>query len=92
MISQICLARYFSKYGPYHSKHEKQHPDAAFHALNDKDHILKSIELNKSERSRVFNKLTKLGFECIPSQGNFISFKGNFDAEVIFIELMKLAS
>ena len=64
--------------------------DAAFHALNDKDHILKSIELNKSERSRVFSKLTNLGFECIPSQGNFISFKGNFDAEVIFIELMKL--
>ena len=64
--------------------------DAAFHALNDKDHILKSIELNKSERLRVFNKLTNLGFECIPSQGNFISFRGNFDAEVIFIELMKL--
>ena len=64
--------------------------DAAFHALNDKDHILKSIELNKSERSRVFNKLTNLGFECIPSQGNFISFRGNFDAQVIFIELMKL--
>ena len=27
--------------------------------------------------------------ECIPSQANFISFKGNFNAQGLFTELMK---
>jgi histidinol-phosphate aminotransferase len=30
-----------------------------------------------------------MGMECIPSHGNFISFKGNFKAEKLFIDLMK---
>jgi histidinol-phosphate aminotransferase len=30
-----------------------------------------------------------MGMECIPSQGNFISFKGNFDAKYLFTSLMK---
>ena len=64
--------------------------DAAFHAMSDREHISKSIELNLSERDRVNDELTNIGFECIPSQGNFISFKGNFDAQLIFVELMKM--
>ena len=30
-----------------------------------------------------------MGMECIPSHGNFISFKGNFKADELFIDLMK---
>ena len=37
----------------------------------------------------VFNKLSKLGLECIPSVGNFISFKGSFSGKELFYGLMK---
>ena len=63
--------------------------EAACNAILDKEHITKSIELNYSQREFLFKELTDLGMECIPSQGNFISFKGNFDAQELFTELMK---
>ena len=53
--------------------------EAAFHAINDKEHIQKSIDLNNTERKRVSLELESMGFNCIPSQGNFIAFKGNFN-------------
>jgi histidinol-phosphate aminotransferase len=63
--------------------------EAACNAILDKEHITKSIELNYSQREFLFKELTNLGMECIPSQGNFISFKGNFNAQELFTELMK---
>lgn len=63
--------------------------EAACHAILDKDHIRKSIELNATERDYLFKELTNIGMECIPSQGNFISFKGNFNAQNLFTDLMK---
>jgi histidinol-phosphate aminotransferase len=30
-----------------------------------------------------------MGMECIPSHGNIISFKGSFNSDQIFINLMK---
>ena len=63
--------------------------EAAFHAINDKEHIQKSIDLNNTERKRVSLELESMGFNCIPSQGNFIAFKGNFNPIEIFTELMK---
>ena len=63
--------------------------EAACNAILDKEHISKSIELNYSQREFLFKELTDLGMECIPSQGNFISFKGNFNAQELFTELMK---
>ena len=63
--------------------------EAACLAIADKEHITKSIQLNAKQRDYVFNKLSDMGMECIPSQGNFISFKGPFDADELFINLMK---
>jgi histidinol-phosphate aminotransferase len=63
--------------------------DAACLAILDHDHITKSIELNSEQRDYLTNKLNDMGMECIPSHGNFISFKGNFKAEKLFIDLMK---
>ena len=34
-------------------------------------------------------ELTNMGMDCIPSHGNFISFKGPFNSEKLFIDLMK---
>ena len=63
--------------------------DAACLAILDHDHIAKSIELNSQQRDYLTNKLNDMGMECIPSHGNFISFKGNFKADKLFTDLMK---
>jgi len=62
---------------------------AAIAAIHDEDHIQKSKKLNSSERQRVNFALKSIGMDCIDSQGNFITFKGAFDAQDIFIRLMK---
>jgi histidinol-phosphate aminotransferase len=58
-------------------------------AINDKEHIQQSIKLNSQQYKFLFNKLSKLGLECIPSVGNFISFKGSFSGKELFHGLMK---
>jgi histidinol-phosphate aminotransferase len=63
--------------------------EAACEAILDEEHIKKSVELNSHQREFLHQQLTDMGMECIPSQGNFISFKGNFDAKYLFTSLMK---
>ena len=63
--------------------------EAACEAILDEEHIKKSVELNSHQRDFLHQQLTDMGMECIPSQGNFISFKGNFDAKYLFTSLMK---
>ena len=63
--------------------------NAACLAILDHEHINKSIELNSQQRSYLMTRLIEMGLECIPSHGNFISFKGNFQADELFINLMK---
>ena len=63
--------------------------EAACCAILDNAHIAKSIKLNKEQRTYLISKLSEMGMECIPSQGNFISFKGNFIAKDLFTSLMK---
>ena len=58
-------------------------------AINDKKHIHQSIKLNSQQYEFLFNKLSKLGLECIPSVGNFITFKGGFTGKELFYSLMK---
>jgi histidinol-phosphate aminotransferase len=58
-------------------------------AINDHEHINKSIKLNAQQYKLLFGELTKLGLECIPSVGNFITFKGDFVGNEMFNSLMK---
>ena len=58
-------------------------------AINDHEHIRQSIELNSQQYKFLFDKLSKLGLDCIPSVGNFITFKGNFIGKEMFNNLMK---
>ena len=58
-------------------------------AINDNEHIRKSVELNSKEYEFLFNNLSKLGLECIPSVGNFITFKGDFIGKEMFNSLMQ---
>tara|TARA_Y100000746_G_scaffold82802_1_gene69909 strand:+ start:589 stop:1686 length:1098 start_codon:yes stop_codon:yes gene_type:complete len=63
---------------------------AAIEAIDDIDHIKQSRDLNSTERARMMIALESIGMECIKSQGNFISFKGHFNSEEMFLSLMKL--
>ena len=63
--------------------------EAACYAIQDNEHINKSVKLNSEQRSYLMKELTNMGMDCIPSHGNFISFKGPFNSEKLFIDLMK---
>ena len=63
--------------------------EAACYAIQDNEHIDKSVKLNAEQRSYLMKELTHMGMDCIPSHGNFISFKGPFNSEKLFIDLMK---
>ena len=58
-------------------------------AINDHEHIRQSIELNSQQYEFLFDKLSQLGLECIPSVGNFIAFKGDFIGKEMFNNLLK---
>ena len=58
-------------------------------AINDHEHIRQSVELNSQQYEFLYNKLLALGLDCIPSVGNFITFKGNFVGKEMFNNLMK---
>lgn len=45
---------------------------AAIAALDDAEHLRKGIELNRDERQRVTDAVSKLGLAVVPSQANFI--------------------
>ena len=72
---------------PFNSNYIAQ--EAATIAISDKEHISKSVSLNKRERKRIQKELEGLAMKCIDSEGNFISFKGKFNSEKLFKDLMK---
>jgi histidinol-phosphate aminotransferase len=58
-------------------------------AISDYEHINQSLELNAKQYKFLFDELTTLGLDCIPSVGNFITFKGNFVGNEMFNSLME---
>ncbi len=62
---------------------------AATAALDDQDHISKSVLLNKQEMQALINAFSALNLSYIPSAGNFICFDLGYDAAPIYIELLK---
>ncbi len=47
---------------------------AALAALDDQEHVRRSVALNRQERARLAAELTELGFVPPPSQANFLFF------------------
>ena len=62
---------------------------AAEVALSDADHLKKSLEINANQESILIKGISDLGYDCIPSKGNFISFSSNGDGENLFNALLK---
>ncbi|MFQ6081781.1 MAG: histidinol-phosphate transaminase [Candidatus Aminicenantia bacterium] len=61
----------------------------ALSALEDKQHVRKSRELNFKQREFLQKELTKLGLEVIPSVANFIMFKTPYPVKKTYSELIK---
>jgi histidinol-phosphate aminotransferase len=61
---------------------------AALAALRDQAHLRKVVKLCRTERGRLERKLTSMGFECIPSQANFILVKVARDGRELFNQLL----
>jgi len=62
---------------------------AAETALSDRDHMMKSLKMNSEQKMVLYQGLEGLGYQYIPSAGNFICFDCKQDAEEKFNELLK---
>jgi histidinol-phosphate aminotransferase len=61
---------------------------AAEVALDDQDHVRKSVELNTRERARVVAELKALGLNVLPSQANFLAIGFGREAKPIHERLL----
>jgi histidinol-phosphate aminotransferase len=62
---------------------------AGLAALDDTDHLSKTLRLNTKERDRLTEGLGKMGLVVTPSQSNFLWVKLPKSAGVVFEELLK---
>jgi histidinol-phosphate aminotransferase len=63
---------------------------AALAALDDREHVRRCIETNATERKRLSEGLAKLGFQPVPSEGNFVFIVVGPEAKAICDDLLHL--
>ncbi|MCP2605096.1 histidinol-phosphate transaminase [Candidatus Aminicenantes bacterium AH-873-B07] len=63
--------------------------DGALGALEDEEHVKKSIKLNMEQREFLMKELISLGFKVIPSVTNFIMVKPPCPANEFVLKLIK---
>jgi len=61
---------------------------AALAALDDTDHVERSVESNRHERQRLFEELRKLGLSPVPSETNFLFVPVGPNAKSLCDELL----
>jgi histidinol-phosphate aminotransferase len=61
---------------------------AALAALEDRDHVRRTVELNRSERARMAAALRERGLEVLPSLANFLFVDLARDAAAVYRELL----
>ncbi len=62
---------------------------AALAALDDEEHIRKSISLNFAGKAYLQHELDKLGLRYLPSMGNFLAVNMKQDAAAVYDALLK---
>jgi histidinol-phosphate aminotransferase len=62
---------------------------AALAALDDAEHVKRSIETNAAERKRLFESLSKLGWRAVRSHSNFIFIDIGAEAPALANELLQ---
>ena len=61
---------------------------AALAALDDEEHVRRSMETNRTERKRLCEELGKLGLRAVRSEANFIFVEIGLEAKTISEELL----
>lgn len=61
---------------------------AALAALDDTEHVRRSVESNRAERQRLFDELRKLGYSPVPSETNFLFVPIGPSAKTLCDELL----
>ena len=61
---------------------------AAEQAIEDEEFMNKCLQLNLEQKKVLYKGLESLGFLCLPSKGNFISFDCNEDSTGLFNRLL----
>ncbi len=63
---------------------------AALAALDDAEHVQRSVKMNRAERTRLLEELRKSGLKPVPSETNFLFVPvGGMDAKALCDELLK---
>lgn len=62
---------------------------AAVSALDDKEHLEQTIEVNEKGKAYLYREFDKLQLPYIPTYANFILFDTKTDAEKVYQELLK---
>jgi len=62
---------------------------AALAALNDEDHVIRSIQLVYEGRRYLYQELDRMGLSYVPSQANFILINFARNAEKVFQDLLR---
>ncbi len=62
---------------------------AAAAALKDKEHVRKSVALNKTEKQFLYRELKKLNIDFVPTEANFIYMRFPFPVQPLFNEMLK---
>jgi histidinol-phosphate aminotransferase len=63
--------------------------EAARAALDDEEHVLRSVRVNDAGRAQLTEGLTKLGFRVYPSAANFVLVDVGRDGESVFQALLR---
>ena len=61
---------------------------AAEQAIEDEEFMNKCLQLNLEQKKVIYKGLESLGFHCLPSKGNFISFDCKEDSTGLFNRLL----
>jgi len=63
--------------------------EAARAALDDEEHVLRSVRLNEAGRAQLTEGLQKLGFRVYPTAANFVLVDVERDGETVFQTLLR---
>jgi histidinol-phosphate aminotransferase len=61
----------------------------ALAALRDDDHVNRTLNLVRTEKTFLYNELSAMGIRFIPSEANFIFIDVGMDAKSLFQEMLK---
>ena len=61
---------------------------AAAAALDDVEHVRRSVEMSRAERERLTDELGKRGYEVLPGLGNFVTFDTRQEGRTVFRRML----